>query len=102
MCTYVIQKSEITGSGKGTPGWIPITETRVYYDHPYHMTTDHTLNIDFVNPDQGLGRARSGRADGEVGASACGRHSPPLWKKATQRTWPIDRNTRQIANESTP
>ena len=55
MCTYVIQKSEITGSGKGTPGWIPITEARVYYDHPYHMTTDHTLNIDFVNPGQGLG-----------------------------------------------
>ena len=55
MCTYVIQKSQIRGSGKGTPGWIPITEARVYYDHPFHMTTDHTLNIDFMNDDQGIG-----------------------------------------------
>lgn len=55
MCTYVIQKSQICGSGKGTPGWIPITEARVYYDHPFHMTTDHTLNIDFVNQDHGIG-----------------------------------------------
>ena len=54
MCTYVIQKSQIRGSGKGTPGWIPITEARVYYDHPFHMTADHTLNIDFVNEDQGI------------------------------------------------
>ena len=54
MCTYVIQKSDITGSGKGTAGWIPITEARVYYDHPFHMTTAHTLNIDFVNPGKGL------------------------------------------------
>ena len=55
VCTYVIQRSEIRGSGKGTPGWIPITEARVYYDHPYHMSADHTLNIDFVNDEQGLG-----------------------------------------------
>jgi len=54
MCTYIIQKSDIRGSGKGTPGWIPVTEARVYYDHPFHMTTDHTLNIDFVNPEKGL------------------------------------------------
>ena len=54
MCTYIIQKSDIRGSDKGTPGWIPITEARVYYDHPFHMTTDHTLNIDFVNPEKGL------------------------------------------------
>ena len=55
MCTYVIQRSEISGSGKGTPGWIPVTEARVYYDHPYHMSADHTLNIDFVNEAQGIG-----------------------------------------------
>lgn len=55
MCTYVIQKSQIRGSGKGTPGWIPITEARVYYDHPFHMPADHTLNIDFVNQGQGIG-----------------------------------------------
>lgn len=55
MCTYVIQRSQISGSGKGTPGWIPVTEARVYYDHPYHMSVDHTLNIDFVNEAQGVG-----------------------------------------------
>ncbi len=55
MCTYIIQRSDITGSGKGTPGWIPITEARVYYDHPFHMSADHTLNIDFVNDAKGIG-----------------------------------------------
>lgn len=55
MCTYVIQRSDITGSGKGTPNWMPITEARVYYDHPFHMSADHTLNIDFVNEGEGIG-----------------------------------------------
>ncbi len=55
MCTYNIEKAEITGSGKGPRGWFTLSEARVYYDHPYHSPADHTLNIDFVNESEGLG-----------------------------------------------
>ena len=55
MCTYNIERTDITGSGKGPQGWFNLTEARVYYDHPYHSQSDHTLNIDFVNEAQGLG-----------------------------------------------
>ena len=55
MCTYNIERADITGSGKGPQGWFHLTEARVYYDHPFHYTSDHTLNIDFVNEAQGLG-----------------------------------------------
>jgi hypothetical protein len=27
----------------------------VYFDHPVHASADHTLNIDFRNPDRGAG-----------------------------------------------
>ena len=55
MCTYNIERADITGSGKGPQGWFSLEEARVYYDHPYHSQSDHTLNIDFVNETQGLG-----------------------------------------------
>lgn len=54
MCTYVTEKAKITGSGKGSKGWFPITEARVYYDHPFYHPADHTLNIDLINPSIGL------------------------------------------------
>lgn len=53
MCTYVTEKSETSGSGKGAQGWFPVTSTTVYFDHPVHAQADHTLNLDFVNPDRG-------------------------------------------------
>lgn len=53
MCTYVTEKSETAGSGKGAQGWFPVTSTTVYFDHPVHAQADHTLNLDFVNPDRG-------------------------------------------------
>ena len=31
MCTYITEKAEIVGSGKGQKGWFPVTEARVYY-----------------------------------------------------------------------
>ena len=55
MCTYITEKAQIDGSGKGTQGWFPLTEARVYYDHPHHTMADHTLNIDFVNNEMGIG-----------------------------------------------
>ena len=53
MCTYLTEKVEITGSAKGVPGWIPVTDASVYLDHPVHAPFGHTLNIDFLAP--GLG-----------------------------------------------
>ena len=53
MCTYVTEKSTTAGAGKGARGWFPLTSTTVYFDHPVHAQADHTLNLDFVNPDRG-------------------------------------------------
>lgn len=50
MCTYLTEKIEIDGSGKGAQGWIPVTQAAVYVDHPQHHPQEHTVNIDFVNP----------------------------------------------------
>lgn len=52
MCTDIIEKAEISGSGKGADGWFSLTQANVYYDHPFHAPLDHALIIDFVqNPD---------------------------------------------------
>ena len=53
MCTYVTEKVDVDGSGKGAAGWFPLTEASVYFDHPQHARAEHTLNIDFLNPGQG-------------------------------------------------
>ena len=53
MCTYLTEKVDLAGSGKGAAGWFPLTEATVYFDHPQHALADHTLNIDFRNPGQG-------------------------------------------------
>ncbi len=53
MCTYLTEKVDVAGSGKGAAGWFPLTEATVYFDHPQHAPADHTLNIDFRNPGQG-------------------------------------------------
>ena len=55
MCTYIIEKTPLEGSGKGANGWFSVTDAMVYYDHPFHAPMDHTLNIDFVNGTEGLG-----------------------------------------------
>jgi hypothetical protein len=53
MCTYLTEKIEVTGSGKGAHGWFGLSEATVYFDHPVHAQAEHTLNIDFLNPGQG-------------------------------------------------
>jgi Family of unknown function (DUF6295) len=53
MCTYLTEKIEIAGSGKGAAGWFSLTDASVYFDHPVHAMAEHTLNIDFVNPGKG-------------------------------------------------
>jgi hypothetical protein len=53
VCTYITEKVDVQGSGKGPAGWFGVTEASVYFDHPQHARAEHTLNIDFLNPGQG-------------------------------------------------
>jgi hypothetical protein len=55
MCTYITANLAAEGSGKGAEGWFPLTAATVYFDHPVHAAADHTLNIDFRNPERGAG-----------------------------------------------
>jgi hypothetical protein len=49
MCTYVTEKAEVAGSGKGASGWFRLSHAMAYVDHPYHSPYEHTLNLDFLN-----------------------------------------------------
>ena len=53
MCTYLTEKVEVDGSGKGASGWFALSEATVYFDHPQHAAAEHTLNIDFLDPGAG-------------------------------------------------
>jgi hypothetical protein len=53
MCTYLTEKIEVDGSGKGARGWFSVTEATVYVDHPVHAPYGHTVNIDMLNPSLG-------------------------------------------------
>jgi Family of unknown function (DUF6295) len=53
MCTYVTEHVSVSGSGKGRDGWFELTDASVYFDHPVHANAEHTLNIDFLNPQAG-------------------------------------------------
>ena len=55
MCTWIVEKAEISGSAKGPKGWFPVTQANVCYDHPSHAFLEHSLNIDFVNEELGPG-----------------------------------------------
>ena len=56
MCTYVTVKTAIDGSAKGPAGsWFHVTDGTVYFDHPVHAMAEHTLNIDFADPQKGPG-----------------------------------------------
>ncbi len=53
MCTWIVEKPDIMAHGKGVSDWVRLTKANVYYDHPVHAPQDHTVNIDFLNPEQG-------------------------------------------------
>jgi hypothetical protein len=48
MCSYIVEKTTVSGSAKGPNGWMRIDTANVYFDHPYHAPLDHALSIDFV------------------------------------------------------
>ena len=54
MCTMIVEKIKVEGSGKGTSGWFDLTGANVSYDHPFNAPLEHALNIDFVNESMGL------------------------------------------------
>jgi len=51
----IVNKTAVSGSGKGRDGWFSLQQANVSYDHPFHAPLEHALNIDFVNENQGLG-----------------------------------------------
>ena len=53
MCTYLTENVDVEGSGKGTAGWFALSQATVYFDHPQHARAEHTLNIDFLSPQDG-------------------------------------------------
>jgi hypothetical protein len=54
VCTYSTERFDVTASsGKGPQGWFPLRTATVYYDHPVHAPDAHTVNIDFLNPEEG-------------------------------------------------
>ncbi len=53
MCTMIVEKVKIEGSGKGATGWFSLDQANVSYDHPFNAPLEHALNIDFVNASQG-------------------------------------------------
>jgi len=53
MCSYVTERTGVTGSGKGAAGWFRLSHANVYFDHPYHASLEHSLNIDFVDESAG-------------------------------------------------
>jgi hypothetical protein len=53
VCTYQTINVEMSGSGRGHDGWFPLSLASVYFDHPVHAMEEHTLNIDFINPELG-------------------------------------------------
>ena len=67
MCTMIVKQVTVDGSGKGTSGWFDVQRANVSYDHPYGMSAEHALNIDFVNEAQGR-RAGGGGTQRRIGA----------------------------------
>lgn len=55
MCTMIVEKIEIQGSGKGRSGWFKLQQANVSYDHPFNAPYEHALNIDFVDDSKGPG-----------------------------------------------
>jgi len=53
MCTYQTETVAVQGRGKGVATWFPVTTATVYFDHPQHASAEHTLNVDFLNPERG-------------------------------------------------
>lgn len=54
MCTMIAVSAAVTGAGKGSSGWFPLTQATVGYDHATHTGAEHALLLDFTNYDIGV------------------------------------------------
>ena len=52
MCTMIVEKTNIQGSGKGNKGWFKLSQANVFFDHPTHLHMDYSINIDFIDTTQ--------------------------------------------------
>ena len=55
MCTMIVEKIKVDGSGKGSAGWFTLQGANISFDHPFNAPLEHALNIDFVNESMGPG-----------------------------------------------
>jgi Family of unknown function (DUF6295) len=53
VCTYQTTTLALSGSAKGTPAWLAVTDASVYVDHPVHHPAAHAVLVDLRNPTQG-------------------------------------------------
>lgn len=53
MCTMIAERTEISGSARGSGQWWVLDHLYLSYDHPYHIQLEHALNLDFVNESTG-------------------------------------------------
>jgi len=49
MCSYIVEKTAVSGSAKAAGAWSRITTAVVAVDHPSHAALDHALIVDFVD-----------------------------------------------------
>lgn len=64
MCTHMNTPVRLHAAGRGREGWTPIDTANVYYDHPFHLAREHSLNIDLTRsgggPQERIGLELSG------------------------------------------
>jgi hypothetical protein len=53
MCTYQTTTLTLSGSAKGTPEWLAVTDASVYVDHPVHHPSAHAVLVDLRAPARG-------------------------------------------------
>ena len=55
MCTMIAQQVNILGSGKAGSGWFRVDQASVSFDHPFDVSLEYALNLDFTNMAGGPG-----------------------------------------------
>ena len=55
MCTMICETTNLEGSAKGQSGWFKLQSVNVTYDHPFNAPWEYGINLDFVNPEIGVG-----------------------------------------------
>lgn len=56
MCTMIAEKIPASGAAKAAGGgWFTVDHAYIAYDHPYHLSLEHALNLDFVDEGAGPG-----------------------------------------------